>query len=541
YIQNLIMKRSNNNGNQSYNNIKKARHNPNNSSDNVPLAGATPRLNQPINQFSKADDANINITKNLIGRTVCLRNLPSDAEAHKLINQIKVGPLESVRFRPENSYALISFMSADLAKTFYDEVMTKLFFYEGQELRASWGEPSAIPERVQLAMNEKKVSRNVFLKNLDGSFTEETLYRDLAEYGSIDTVEVVKKGKIGYVHFLNISNAVKAVTLLPSNPAYERVKIGYAKDRCARYMKNPPSRRSIALQGFGNAAALEYNMATRDSYPNATTTHNSYLNATTTHNSYLNATTTHNSYLNAMSAHNPYLNTTSARNPYLNATSACNPYLNAMSSACTLFRKVDDSNKNQDTLIVENIAGAIKNVGNRTIYLGNLHPETTCEDLCNVIRGGILQHIRFIPGRHVAFVTFIDPNSASNFMVLARKVGVVVKNRRLKVGWGGNPGPLPRYIKHVVNTRRASRNIYIGKLDEQVTEEKLRKDFEEYGKTEFINLVKESSCGFVNFMSISSAINAMEHIPRRDDYKNCYINYGKDRCGNAPKNDLELE
>ena len=28
---------------------------------------------------------------------------------------------------------------------------------------------------------------------------------------------------------------------------------------------------------------------------------------------------------------------------------------------------------------------------NRTVYLGNIHPETTTEDLCNAIRGGVLQ------------------------------------------------------------------------------------------------------------------------------------------------------
>ena len=31
---------------------------------------------------------------------------------------------------------------------------------------------------------------------------------------------------------------------------------------------------------------------------------------------------------------------------------------------------------------------------NRTIYLGNIHPETTAEDLCNAIRGGVLESIR---------------------------------------------------------------------------------------------------------------------------------------------------
>lgn len=39
---------------------------------------------------------------------------------------------------------------------------------------------------------------------------------------------------------------------------------------------------------------------------------------------------------------------------------------------------------------------------NRTVYLGNIHPETTTEDLCNAIRGGVLQSIRYMPEKHIA-------------------------------------------------------------------------------------------------------------------------------------------
>lgn len=39
---------------------------------------------------------------------------------------------------------------------------------------------------------------------------------------------------------------------------------------------------------------------------------------------------------------------------------------------------------------------------NRTVYLGNIHPETTMEDLCNAIRGGVLQSIRYMADKHIA-------------------------------------------------------------------------------------------------------------------------------------------
>ena len=39
---------------------------------------------------------------------------------------------------------------------------------------------------------------------------------------------------------------------------------------------------------------------------------------------------------------------------------------------------------------------------NRTVYLGNIHPETTTEDLCNAIRGGVLQSMRYMQDKHIA-------------------------------------------------------------------------------------------------------------------------------------------
>ena len=51
-------------------------------------------------------------------------------------------------------------------------------------------------------------------------------------------------------------------------------------------------------------------------------------------------------------------------------------------------------------------ADALNSLGsqslNRTVYLGNIHPETTTEDLCNAIRGGVLQSLRYMQDKHIA-------------------------------------------------------------------------------------------------------------------------------------------
>ena len=52
---------------------------------------------------------------------------------------------------------------------------------------------------------------------------------------------------------------------------------------------------------------------------------------------------------------------------------------------------------------------------NRTVYLGNIHPETTTEDLCNAIRGGVLQSIRYMQDKHIAVSFFFFLCQQSNF------------------------------------------------------------------------------------------------------------------------------
>ena len=183
---------------------------------------------------------------------------------------------------------------------------------------------------------------------------------------------------------------------------------------------------------------------------------------------------------------------------------------------------------------VATTAGGVNNLGNRTVYLGNIHPETSIEEICNVVRGGLLHHVRYIPDKHICFVTFIDPTSAASFYALSNLQGLMIHNRRLKIGWGKHSGALPPAIALAVSGG-ASRNVYIGNLDEMWSEERLRQDFSEYGEIELVNALREKSCAFVNFTNIANAIKAIEGMRSREEYQRFKINFGKDRCGNPPR------
>ncbi|KAG6820064.1 hypothetical protein H0H93_005687 [Arthromyces matolae] len=173
---------------------------------------------------------------------------------------------------------------------------------------------------------------------------------------------------------------------------------------------------------------------------------------------------------------------------------------------------------------------------NRTVYLGNIHPDTTTEELCNAIRGGVLQSIRYMADKHIAFVTFVDPSAAFTFFQVASFQGLTLNNRRLKMGWGKNAGPLPTALAVAVHSG-ATRNVYIGNIEdfETFTEDKLKLDFGEFGDIELVNFLKEKNCAFVNFTNISNAIKAIESIKAKPEYANLRIAHGKDRCANPPR------
>ena len=395
-------------------------------------------------------------------RTVYLGNIPAETSAEEILNHVRSGQIESVRLLPDKNCAFISFLDSSSATHFHSDAILKKLAIKGNDIKVGWGKPSQVPTSVALAVQQSGASRNVYLGNLAEETGEESLREELGKFGPIDTVKIVKEKAIGFVHFLSISNAMKAVTQLPQEPQWQAPKrVFYGKDRCA-YVSKTQQQNAAQFLGIAPGYAHVLNSADRDLISNA---------------------------------------------------------LAQQSVAAAA---------------VATTAGGVNNLGNRTIYLGNIHPETTIEEICNVVRGGLLHHIRYIPDKHICFVTFIDPTSAASFYALSNLQGLMIHNRRLKIGWGKHSGPLPPAIALAVSGG-ASRNVYIGNLDEAWTEERLRQDFSEYGEIELVNTLREKSCAFVNFTNIANAIKAIEGMRNREEYRRFKINFGKDRCGNPPR------
>ncbi|TKA29801.1 hypothetical protein B0A50_03165 [Salinomyces thailandicus] len=395
-------------------------------------------------------------------RTVYLGNIPPDTSAEEILGHVRSGQIESVRLLSDKNCAFISFLDSSSATHFHSDAILKRLCIKGQDVKVGWGKPSSVPTSVALAVQQAGASRNVYLGNLPEETTDEELREDLSKFGPIDTVKIVREKAIGFVHFLSIGNAIKAVTQLPQEQKWQPPRrVYYGKDRCA-YVSKTQQQNAAQYLGIAPGYAHVLNGADRELITNA---------------------------------------------------------LAQQSVAAAA---------------VATTAGGVNNLGNRTVYLGNIHPETTIEEICNVVRGGLLHHIRYIPDKHICFVTFIDPTSAASFYALSNLQGLMIHNRRLKIGWGKHSGALPPAIALAVSGG-ASRNVYVGNLDETWSEERLRQDFQDYGEIELVNTLREKSCAFVNFTNIANAIKAIEAVRGKEEYKRFKVNFGKDRCGNPPR------
>lgn len=415
---------------------------------------------------------------NATNRTVYIGNLPPTASVDELLNLVHFGPLENIRVLPEKSCVFLSFLDGATAAAFHADATIKKLALHGQELKIGWGKPSPVPQQVALAISQSNASRNVYLGGLEESMTEEQLRDDLSRFGLIDQVKIVRDKNIGFVHFLSIATATKVVNTLPTEPQWAGKRVNYGKDRCA-YI---PKSQQAAAQSAQVAAAQS---------------------------------------LMAQSAA-----AAAALSP-ASATVGASPF-----SPYAAFSPIEGANG----LSSAGGAAAAAQGLNRTVYLGNIHPETTIEDLCNAIRGGVLQSIRYMQDKHIAFVTFIDPAAAFTFFQVASYQGLTLNNRRLKIGWGKNSGPLPPSLALSVHGG-ATRNVYVGNIEDfaSFSEDKLKRDFGEFGEIELVNFLKEKNCAFVNFTNIANAIKAIDGVKNHPDYANLRIAHGKDRCANPPR------
>ena len=99
----------------------------------------------------------------------------------------------------------------------------------------------------------------------------------------------------------------------------------------------------------------------------------------------------------------------------------------------------------------------------------------------------------------------------------------------MKIGWG-KASQLPSSIATAV-LKGASRNVYIGSLDPDVTKESLHDEYSCCGEIELVNILPDKKIAFVSFTDIASSIKAVEAMQQEGKR----VNFGKDRCANPAR------
>ncbi|CCH46362.1 hypothetical protein BN7_5955 [Wickerhamomyces ciferrii] len=518
--------------------------------------------------------SNFQISKNPT-RSIILLNINQDLSITEFLNSITFGPIENVRIvenYPDEDHQsiVLAFLKIETCLNFYNTILTYLSKFKSSinspDLSINFIATKKLLPFISNAINNDGATRNVYignLKSLNKEINEEFLYNEFSSFGLIDKIDLITKkfnsneeitdtdetpkidkdeendkendkdeieskskdqDQFAFIHFTNISSAIKAVEQLSLSPIWSNTKIFYGTDRCSI------NNNSLVLRSITDEQDEIISQISEENEDELLQEDEVFFE------------NYQQQQQQQQQQQRPRLSHTYSHNDIFIPQQFVNDEY--VSSAL--------NQKNITARAVATNAGGVNNAGNRTVHLGNLDPKTKPEDICNVVRGGVLQQIKHFPNKKICFLTFIEPVAAAQFYANANIDGVTLHGRKLKIGWGNPSGPLPNSIALAV-TVGASRNVYIGIKDEDLddeslklpNEEILREDFSKFGEIEQINFFKNDRCVFLNFLNIANAIKVVDdangsssekfHEYFDNKYRNLKISFGKDRCGNPPK------
>ena len=488
-----------------------------------------------LNSPNTASFSAINVSKTPT-RSIIMSSVDPSVSITNFLDCVKFGPIESARIAEDypdpgvNSIAL-TFLKVETCLHFYNNLLTYFAKFKDSihspDLTINFANCKKLLPFIANAINNDGATRNVYIGNLtqlNRHISTEFLSSELTKFGIIDKIDLIDKGTgeekevFAFVHFTNVASAIKAVEQLSFSSEWENCKIFYGPDRCS--VENDKFARSLTDECYVDPPPVAIPVQTPVCYSDV------YLDETA---SAYGQTEGFGSEL----CESPY---SESFHPL-----AEDSIVNALNQ------------KSVTAAAVASTSGGLENIGNRTICISNLDPSTKVEDICNTVRGGLLQVIRFLPERKMCFMTFVEAEAAAQFFANANIHPIILHSRRLKIGWGHHSGQLPNSIQLEVSAG-ASRNVYIGQSTESADAENdevlpdeaiIRKDFSSFGEVEQINFIKDNKAVFVNFLNISHAIKVVKdangdfendfHEYFENRYRGFKINFGKDRCGNPPK------
>jgi len=158
-------------------------------------------------------------------------------------------------------------------------------------------------------------------------------------------------------------------------------------------------------------------------------------------------------------------------------------------------------------------AAAAGNTTGRTVYVGNLPPEASADELLNLVRFGPIEAVRLLPEKNCVFISFLDGSTAAAFHADASVKKLALHGQELRIGWG-KASHVPPAIAQAVLQHQATRNVFVGNIPEEMDEKYLKDLLGGYGMIDQVKIVKDKNIGFIHFLTIATAMKVRRrHIP----------------------------
>lgn len=155
--------------------------------------------------------------------------------------------------------------------------------------------------------------------------------------------------------------------------------------------------------------------------------------------------------------------------------------------------------------------------------------DASVDELLNLVRFGPIENVRLLPEKSCVFISFLDGSTAAAFHADASVKKLALHGQELKIGWG-KPSTVLQSVALAINQHQATRNVYVGNLEEETTEQSLRDDLSRFGPIDQVKIVRDKNIGFVHFLSIATAMKVVATLPTEPEWEGKRVNYGKDRC-----------
>jgi RNA recognition motif-containing protein len=163
----------------------------------------------------------------------------------------------------------------------------------------------------------------------------------------------------------------------------------------------------------------------------------------------------------------------------------------------------------------------------RSLYLGNLHPETTYHDILPIAnRFGAVEYAKIVPAKKCAFLNFVDDRAAQAFYYNSFQQ-LNIKGNDIRLGWAKSSPIAPPLLDHIRSG--ATRNLFVGNITEGVTEDMLKELFAPFGEFDSIAIMHQKGIAFVNMTSVNAAVTARAGLQGHElGGKPLKINYAKE-------------